>query len=283
MNLLESEGVYTDIPEEIYRAAPGVSQSELKEFGDAATPLHYKTREPKEVSEDMEFGTVCHAAVLQPERLASSYFLKPTEYEAEERGKMVLKKWNGNATACKEWMEDHKSRPVMTMEKLERVHKIAERIRYIPEFKGALDIGQREVAFMKRDPVTGLMLKCRVDLMAMDVNDTTWVFDLKKVQRGCATHEEFSKSAGNYGYFIQASFYKFVTGATKFVFVAFDDSDPYDACMFEPDAESLEIGTQQWRKLLTSYAQCVKEDLWPGYPSGLQPLSVPKWMKYLFP
>jgi hypothetical protein len=283
MNLLESEGAYTDIPEEIYRAAAGISQSELKEFGDAASPLHFKTRKPKEATEDMEFGTVCHTAILEPANLPYAYHLQPKEYEGEEKGKKVMKPWSNAANVCKEWNKTHANRPVLDAEQIMRVNKIADRIRYIPEFKAALDIGQKEVAFLKRDPVTGLMLKCRCDLVANDTSGITWIFDLKKVQRGCATHEEFSKSSGNYGYFIQASFYQFVTGASRFIFVPFDDSDPFDACLFEPDAESLEIGYQQWRKLLTSYAQCVKEDLWPGYPSGIQPLSVPKWMKYLSP
>jgi len=276
---MTEEGVYPGVSEEIYRASPGISQSELKAFGEEATPLHFKSRKPKEATEDMEFGTVCHAAILQPELLHLAYYLQPKEYVAEVKGKMVNKPWHGGAEVCKEWVKTHSDRPVMTEEQMVRVNKIAERIRYIPEFRGALDIGQREVAFMKRDPETGLMLKCRCDLVAVDTSGITWIFDLKKVQRGCATHSEFSQSSGNYGYFIQASFYKFVTGATRFIFVPFDDSDPFDACLFEPDAESLEIGFKQWRKLLTSYAQCLKEDLYPGYPSGIQSLSVPKWLK----
>lgn len=276
---MNEEGVYPGVPEEAYRSSEGISQSELKEFGSAATPLHFKTRKPKEATPDMEFGTVCHAAILQPELLHLAYHLQPKEYEAEEKGKKVIKPWHNGATVCKDWIKAHSDRPVMTEAQMVRVNKIAERIRYIPEFKGALDIGQREVAFVKRDEQTGLLLKCRCDLVATDTAGVTWIFDLKKVQRGCATHSEFSQSAGNYGYFIQASFYLHVTGATRFIFVPFDDDDPFDACLFEPSHESLNLGYQQWRKMLDSYAQCLKEDLWNGYKSGIQRLEAPKWLK----
>lgn len=273
------EGIYPNVPESVYRAHEGISQSELKEFGNAATPLHFKALKPKEATPDMEFGTVCHAAILTPELFDQSYHLQPEEYEAEVKGKKVMKPWHNGADACKEWVKSHSDRPIMTVEKIERVKKIAERIRYIPEVKAALENGMKEVAHLKLDPETGLMMKCRADLMATDQAGLTWIFDFKKVQSGGATHAEFSKSAADYGYFIQAHYYLTVTGASKFVFVPFDDSEPFDACLFEPDRDSLILGYRKWRRLLNDYARCKREDIWPGYPSSIQTLTAPKWMK----
>lgn len=276
---MTSEGIYSNVSESDYRSSPGISQSELKEFGASATPLHYKTRKPKEATADMQLGTLCHTAILQPELFDQSYHLRPDEYTHDVKGKTVMKPWHNGAEVCKAWMESHSDKIIATKDTIAKVNKIAARIRYIPEFKGALDVGQREVAFVKRDEETGLLLKCRCDLVATDASGITWIFDLKKVQRGGATHSEFSNSAANYGYFIQAAFYIYVTGATKFVFVPFDDDDPFDACLFEPDYDSIVMGRRQWRKLLDSYATCLKEDLWPGYPSFIQRLEAPKWMR----
>lgn len=277
---LLSEGSYSNVPEPEYRAADAVSQSELKEFGNAATPLHFKSKKPKEATPDMEFGTVCHTAILQPEFLSSSFYEKPEQYLHEDKkGGSTWKSWNGNAEVCKDWLSTHSDKPILTSEKVKSVHKIAERIRFIPEVSAALKAGQKELTHIKRDLETGLLLKCRVDLQCVDADGKIWIFDFKKVQSGCATEKEFADSCANYGYFIQASYYLNITGADRFIFVPFDDAEPFDACLFEPGSDELALGYRQWRKLLNDYAKCKKEDLWPGYPTGIRNLNMPKWME----
>lgn len=59
------EGTFPNLPAKEYHAAPGVSQSTLKAFDDAGSPLHYKTMKRKESTEDQFFGTLVHAAVLE--------------------------------------------------------------------------------------------------------------------------------------------------------------------------------------------------------------------------
>lgn len=274
---MTTEGVHFGIPESVYRADPSISQSLLKEFGEYSTPAHFLVRDPKKATADMEFGTVVHAAVLTPNKFRESYYLRPDEYEAEVKGKPVKKPWHGGAGECKTWLAMHADRPVMTKDDLENVAKIKARLESLEPFASALRHGKTEVAFFKKDEETGLMLKCRVDLISEAQDGTTWLFDLKKVQSGEATHEAFGKSCVSYGYDIQASFYLEVTGASKFVFVPFDDDKPFDACCYEPDAEMLNIGRAKWHSLLNRYAACVKSNDWPGYQSGLQRLSLPQW------
>jgi len=271
------EGIHFNVPEAEYRANPSISQSLLKEFGNAATPKHFQAREPKVATADMEFGTVAHCAILTPDKFVESYHLQPLEYPSEVKGKEVLKPWHGGAQWCKDWKEYHSDRPVMTREQLERIPKIKSSLELLQPFGAALKHGRTEVAFFKRDGETGLMLKCRVDLISEDTEGITWLFDLKKVQAGYATPQEFGKSCATYGYDIQAAAYLEITGASKFVFVPFDDDSPFEATQFLPDSEMLEVGRQKWRKLLRAYAACVQSNDWPGYPKGLQFVSLPKW------
>ena len=262
-----------------YRAAEGVSQSTLKAFGDAATPLHFKNAKPKKATPDMEFGTVCHAAILEPEKLHSSYYLKPKEYPSKEKGKPdVMKPWSGNAKWCQEWVENHKDRPVMTHDDMALIPKIRDSVLQLSEFATALESGKTEVSFFKRDEEAGLMLKCRCDLIATDSAGGSWIFDPKKVQSGRATPEAFAASIADYGYYIQAASYLWITGSSNFVFVPFDD-DGTSACQFRPDAEMLDLGFKEWRRLLKAYAHCVKENHWPGYPRGIQTISLPQYLK----
>lgn len=267
------EGIYFDLSFEEYQKADGISQSLLKEFGAAATPLHFSVREPRKQTPDMAFGEVCHAAVLTPDKFAESYYLKPETYGDG-------KAWNGNATECKTWLLTHADRPVMTKPDLEHVAKVRETLTTSPKlevFRDALKIGKTEVSFFKRDEETGLMLKARVDLMAVDVMQRTWLWDLKKCQSGEATPKSFGVEIENRGYHIQMASYLYITGATRFVFVVFDDSPPYDAAMFEPPNDVLNRGHAKWRQLLRAYARCVEKNEWPGYQEGIQRTEIPRW------
>jgi len=269
-----TEGIFPGMDEKTYRAADAISQSELKEFGQAATPLHYRARKPKEPTPDMEFGSVAHCAVLQPEKLHEAYHLRPESYPSEKRTE--FKPWHGGATYCKEWVAKHSDRPVMTQEQLNKLPKIRERLLALPEFGSALKTGQTEVAFFKMDEETGLMLKCRCDLVATDVNGCTWIFDPKKVQSGEANERDFGKSCASYGYHIQCAAYLNIARASKFVFVPFDDSEPFDACQYELTHEDFNAGYQEWRRLLLAYAKCLRENKWPGYPPNIRKLSLTK-------
>jgi len=276
------EGIHLNLTEKEYRDDPAISQSQLKAFGEAATPLHYQAALKaggKKQTDDMAFGTVCHAAVLTPERFADSYYLQPEEYEAEVRGKKVMKPWHGGADACKDWLACHADKPVMTGDDLIRVSKIRERLLKLQPFASALEHGQKEVAFFKRDEETGLMLKCRVDLIATANDGTTMLWDLKKVQSGEATHDAFSKQCLNFGYGIQAASYLNITGASRFIFVPFDDDNPFDAIQYEPDSEMLAHGYREWRRLLNAYALCLASDEWPGYSPSINPLKLPGFVK----
>lgn len=269
------EGVFFDLPMEVYRAAPGVSQSTLKRFGAAATPLHWKTAKPKEPTPDMLFGTICHTAILEPDKLEDAYYLRPGSYLAKDG----QKPWHGGATECKKWLAAHSDKPVMTQDDMDKIPKIVAGLSRLEEFSSALANGQKEVSFFKRDLETGLLLKARCDVVATDSEGSTWIFDPKKVQVGCATQVEFAKSAYDYGYHIQAASYLSITGASRFIFVPFDDGEPFDAAQFEPDSEMIETGWKEYRRLLNTYAACVTSGEWKGYSHEIAPLALPGWVK----
>jgi len=274
-----TEGIFFGLSAEDYHSAPGVSQSMLKEFGSYPTPLHFKARKPKEPTEDMEFGTICHTAILEPKKLPDAYWLRPDTYPAETSKGTVGKKWNGNSDWCQKWLEDHSNRPIIKRDKLKLFPRIIDRVMGLTAFATALSFGQREVSHFAKDPVTGLLLKCRPDLMATAIDGETWIFDLKKVQSGGASPTEFQKSIIDYGYHIQAAAYLQITGASRFVFVLFDDDEPFDAAEYEPDEEMLEFGRLEFRRLLNAYAFCVESDQWPGYADGIQKIGLPGRVK----
>lgn len=272
-------GPILGMPEKEYRAHEAISQSLLKSFGEAATPLHFKAAKPKEATADMLFGTCAHAAILEPHRAHEVWVVRPEEYPSEKLidGKPVMKPWNGNSTWCETWLANQGDKIVLTREQAERLPKIVDSLNKIELVREALKHGQKEVSWFKQDEETGLWLKARTDLVAMDAEQRSWILDLKKTQSGCATHDEFSKSAADYGYDIQAASYLSITGASRFIFVVFDDKEPYDVSLFEPTAEMLNAGRARWLKLLAGYNRCVQSNDWPGYQKTIQPLNLPAW------
>ncbi|HZQ46313.1 MAG TPA: PD-(D/E)XK nuclease-like domain-containing protein [Verrucomicrobiae bacterium] len=279
----DTEGIWLDLPADVYHKAPGVSQSTLKRFDEAGTPLHFKTAPVKKPTADMEFGTVCHTSILEPEKLAEAFYLRPDFYPAELKGKKdepkvtVQKPWTGKADWCSDWMADHKDRPVLVKSDVEAVRLITERIKQLEPFARALTRGDREVSFFKRDEDTGLLLKARTDVFAMDSVGKKFIFDLKKVQSGCGSETEFKRQVENFGYHIQEASYKAITGADGFIFVAFDDAPPYDAVQWELHPQFSELGRREWRRILLNFAECVKTDSWPGYASGIKKLPMPDY------
>lgn len=281
-----TEGVFYDLPETVYRAAPGISYSELKQFDEEATPAHFVDARKKKrtVTPDMEFGTILHTAVLQPELLSEAYVIEPATYPAKGKGDAVeTKPWTYQANYCKEWRDKQNGKPILDEEKAATIAPIVAAVMNQPQFRDILINGKKEVSFFKRDFESGLMLKCRVDVIAVDGNNFTWLGDLKKVQRGEARQDRFAVTMIDRYYDVQAASYMDIAGASNFVFCAIEDSSPYECQTHLVTNEMRGVGYKRWRDILSKYAACVTQAQWPGYSRKLNPIYPPAWAvkKYL--
>lgn len=270
-----TEGIWHGLPESVYHAAPGIGQSMLKAFDAEPTPAHYMESLSREraVTEDMEFGTILHTAILQPELLNKAYYVRPERYPTAKGDKP----WHGGADFCKEWEKEHSDRPVIDAAKEARIPKIMQTVNSLPIAGQILSFGQKEVSFFKTDTETGLLLKARVDAIATARDGATHLLDLKKVRRAYAREERFGVICADLGYDIQCASYLSITGATRFIFVAMEDEAPFEAEMFELDPEDHARGLAKWRKILLRYAEVMNSDEWPGYTRTVKRLKLPKW------
>lgn len=260
-----------------YRSMEGISQSLLKEFAAEKTPAHFKTREPFKGTKDTEFGTVLHVAVLEPERLPSAYHLQPDTYEAKTKAGTETRQWHGGAEFCKEWIKTHSDRAVLDSEAAAKISPMVESIKSQSQFSALLENGQREVSWFKRDAETGLVVKCRTDVIATDSNNITIIGDIKKTRRGFASEEDVQKTVVDFGYHIQAASYMAITGASRFIFCFVEDEPPFASNLVELDFEAIAIGLSEWRDILSRYAECVKSNSWPSYKPGIKVVGLPTW------
>jgi len=218
----------------------------------------------------MEFGTILHSAVLEPEKVVGSYYVRPAKYKGDDG---TMRPWHGGAKVCKEWEAKNNDKPVIDGEQFDSIPAILASVNRHPRFSAMLEGGQREVSFFKRDEETGLLLKCRCDLLAYDEGGKTFIGDPKFTFRGGASREEFQRAVETLGYDVQSASYLHITGASHFIFMVCERESPFESCEYEllgvneKTSEDYRTGgMRKYRALLNRYAECVKSGVWAGYP-----------------
>lgn len=254
---------YTDMPNEDYHQAEGISKSGLTMVG--RSPAHYFYQVPRSPSRAMELGTAIHTALLEPDRFASDYMLlKDVKDRRASEYKQAVKQFGTERT-----LTGPEADKVAGMQEAVFAHDAAR------ELLGAE--GWCELSGMSTDPETGTTCRHRFDKLLKDGR----AVDVKKTQD--ASPEAFSRTIHNYGYHIQAAFYadqhEWITGQpiTEFVFIAVEEEFPHGVAVYTLDDDALAIGRHEYRKLLATYAECEKSGEWPCYPSEGMPISLPSY------
>lgn len=262
------------LPMAAYQAEHGISQSGLKELAKSPAHLREYIDHPKPDTPDQIIGTITHTGVFEPHLFEGCCYPRPAEYTNKKGEK---KKWNGNATECKEWKSSHSDRPVVSAENYQDILGIRDAILSHPAARLALEQGRPEMCLFCEDPETGLQLKCRTDWLS-----GTSIVDLKTCLD--ASKLGFSRTVAKFGYDIQSAFNLDIAnrlGLEKenFIFIAAEKKPPYAVAVYLLDEESIEIGRSKYRRLLTRYMECVSTDTWPGYSRNIERLSLPTWAR----
>jgi len=204
----------TDLTNEEYRDAPGLSNSFLNEFD--RSPAHAFT--PREPSDAQRMGTLIHLYVLEPERFLKEYVTSPRLDKRTKEYKSLV-----DASQGKE---------IIFTDELERLERIRANVRKAKI--GMLTIGEildaptclKEVSIFWRDG--DIYKKARLDAWYKSDSGNI-ILDLKKTVNA----NEFNFSVKNYKYYRQNAFYldgiKNITKMeiNEMYFVAVEDSEPY--------------------------------------------------------
>lgn len=268
----EAARVVRGMSNEDYHALPAISSSAIIKV--LRSPLHYfaeyVTREVERTeTPSMRFGTAVHTAVLEPETWEERYIVAP---DVDRRTKAGKEAWAA-------FVEEAGSREVITSEEAAKAHAMAavvlEHPAAGPLLRGDFVEPEREASYFWRDPDTGLECRCRPDSFDGEV-----IVDLKTTTD--ASPSGFAKSVANYGYHVQAAWYRrgvaAVTGRMpRHVIVAVETSAPYAVAVYELDALALEEGDRLCQRAITTIAECQRAGRWPGYGDEIQRLGLPRW------
>lgn len=272
-----TKNVILGMSNEDYHSSDGISKSGLDLI--AKSPLHYwskyidPNREPRVPTPAMILGTAIHTAVLEPDSFAATYRVAPAVDKRTKDGKAT---WEAFVADC----EANSLTPI-TLADLEVCNSISDVVRKHHTAIELLGEGVPEVSMFWEDPTTGVLCKCRPDW----ISNGSILVDLKSTVD--ASSEGFMKSAFNYRYWVQAAWYMdgvaLATGSRPeaFVFVAFEKEPPYACGFYYATEDMIEAGRAEYRKLVDTYASCLKYQNWHGYSPELQPLAMPAWFKQI--
>lgn len=250
-------GIY-DYPDPKYREFDGANASMLWQLINR-TPAHSQIL--FETTSAMAIGTATHWAILEPAAFEISVVRGPEN----RRGKQ----W-------KEFVAIHEDQLVLTEKDYDKVLAMRDAVYAVPEAVNLIKANdsQAEQSLIWEDEETGLQCKAKSDLVRAP---SRLQVDLKT----SADAGEFGKSCASWGYHLQCEHYRSgleaITGdPCDFVFLVVE-KDSNLVAMYRLDEEAQAEGRAARRAALALYKQCRDEGVFPGYPSTIQPVSLPGW------
>lgn len=136
-----------------------------------------------------------------------------------------------------------------------------------------------EVSAYAQDEETGAWLRGRFDRL-IDHGGEHVIVDLKTARS--ADPDVFTGSVMKYGYDLQMEWYRALYSMTQhrpvgFTHVVVEKEPPHLVSVIELDTDFEEIGRIKRQKAIRTYAECVRNGTWPGYPPLTHFIDAPQW------
>lgn len=271
------DGIHHDLPAPAYFAEPALSASLLVEM--QASPLVFRWRmehPDRSYTAATEFGTLAHAVILEPERLARDLIEAPVNPKTGEP-------YGTGSQAYQTVRDANPGKLVLTRDDHDALKAMIDSIRADELARRALFQADRrtEVSVFAGDPAVALFggrVKCRPDLYSETLDALVDLKTIRPMPLGM-----FPKEAWTRGYFHKAAWYRRVmrlaTGRTPGWFWVFaDNAPPWDVSVHDADPAYLEAAEAEIDHWLRTIARCVDRGVWPGRTGGeLHTLGGPGW------
>lgn len=261
--------IHYDLSLRDYLSLPMASKHTLDAL--AESPLHAWEAmhlPPDPPSDAMILGAVLDTLLCEPGKLEDRCHLRPATYGDG-------KKWNGNATECREWMASHIDKPIVPADMLWQARTMETAIRNEPKAAKLLT-GMTQVTLTWKDH--GLDLKGRPDIVG-----DRWAADIKSSRS--ANARAMSSAIHAYRYHVQAAMYqlgleKNGRECSTFYFIFVDKGERPKVNVRYLAGRALDLGRFIYTHQLGALAECMKADRWPGYSGDgdeIQPIDLPAW------
>ena len=264
-------GIYHDCSMKDYLSWDCASASRLSDMRKSAARCRWNIDHPDaEQTSALLLGSAIHCAILEPERFARTYALRPPG--------------DGRTRAVKEAHELQAARGIIGLsgEQMDAVngvtyaisaHDLAGPLLALPEALREISVVWQEVT------TSGFPVYCKIRPDFYDAASRICV-DLKTSLH--ADPMNFPREIYTYGYHRAAAFYmrglvEAGLACDAYLFLAVEKDPPFECALYTLEAAALEAGHAEYMALLDRYGKCLTKNEWPGYPGGVLPIGLPVW------
>jgi len=271
-----------------------IGSSSLKLYKES--PLHYKFHKV-ESTPALEFGSLYHTFVLEPELFEKEYFVFDDAEICEQlvngafmddKGKQILAKSPRATNIYKEWygnqMALSNGRKLVGITELAMIKEMKNTLFSHPYARYLLTGGVSELSHYAT--LNGVNVKIRPDHM---FEKKKICVDLKTAKT--AKHEDFPRDAYDRGYHISAALYSDVLEQIyspgepwTFFFVVQEKVFPYAFNIFKSSPQFMSIGQYEYEILLEQHKYCLENNDYRGYQVfadnkfGIHGLEIPAYL-----
>ncbi len=236
-----------------------LSYSQLKAF--AKSPNHWLAyvENKFETTPAMELGTMVHTLVLEPQEFEHRYLVTEKCDKRTNEGKAKYAKYQ----------ETLGERTMIDIDLYAKARKIADQVLLHPLAWQLIDGTDAEVVV--ENPISGELFRTVAD----GVMPEKYVFDLKTCKD--ASMDEFSKTAYNLDYHLQAAIYCYHHNVQDYYWIAVETEAPFNVSVYKQSQDALTSATDRMFNLIEQWK------VWDGSPQGYQnsikEIGLPRWAK----
>lgn len=232
------------------------------------------TLPPQKATKEMDLGTACHAALLEPHRFNDLVCRWPTGLLSDDggiRSKEAKAYRDEQIAAGKIVLKDAELSAALRMRDAV-LAKCGEWLRTTEN---------REQGCYWTDEESGLRCKCRPDIWLVADGDEAFIPDIKTTKD--ASPAAFRKRIEDGDFWLQDAHYRAgITAATglpcQFLFVVVETDFPWSCVLYRLDEESLAEAQAVRRRLLNDVAGCIESGDWSEpWERDITPLPVRPW------
>lgn len=273
------------LKQEVERGHPDyvLSRSDLVEI--LRCPHRWRAGYKLDSSEARDRGSLWDCLLLDRPNFGKRYAVIPLEYPAPAHHPKVKKgeiqlgdplPWNANAGWCEDWLKAHANQETVKQAELSEAEAAISRIALDSELANLINNSTKQLMVVGawQDKATGFKVPIRalVDIVPhLDSPFAQWLLDFKTTNQGGL--RLWTRSVASYAYHVQAWLHTALyVAATKedrcdFGHIVQENYEPFHVEKRLLSAEFIELGGTIARNALALYCQCLKSDVWPGYPA----------------
>lgn len=269
----------------IGRELRAMRSSMLKPGMNSMAHLKAYLENPRKETEALRIGHIFHDLLRTPKEFMDRVKVKP-KFVGWTKGKDPHLSENSAEAKEKEkiWLSSiPRETHVLDQEEADMIIGMVNGVVNHALASKLLENAVSETSCFVKCPETGVDIQFRPDYIAekgyiIDIKSAISVHPDEFIREIFATYKRF--------YILNAAHYCYgaklakLPMPDKFTFIAVEKTPPYSVNVFPMDFGMLAVGEKRRDPVTKQYSECLKTNVWPGYPQQAVPVTLPRWVDY---